>query len=209
MGYKVIFIDWYRTLSSSLFYVDNLHQNQGVGVCNYFRYKTFENNEEMIEKWIRGKISHKEIIAKFAKDDAEYKMALEMLKNSCYNMQFDRECFIPLIQKIRKRGVKVVIATDNMNVFTDWVVPSLNLREYFDDIISSNVSGYKKMDIVSEKLVFFDAFLKKNKMSYEDALMVDDSFQTIISCQKCGMHVHQVKSSNDVEYILRKLAGEN
>ena len=206
MAYKVIFIDWFRTLSSSLFFV--AEDEESIGVCSYFRRKTFQNNEEMIEKWLLGKVSKKDVIAAFAKDDEEYKMALKMLKKSCEDMKFDRACFIPLIQEIRKKGIKVVIATDNMDVFTDYVVPALNLDKYFDAIISSNMCGFKKMDIKSNRLIFFDNFLKNNNIKYNQALMIDDSFQTLISCQKCGLPVYPIKSPEDVEYILRRLAGK-
>ncbi len=204
MTYKVIFIDWFNTLSSSLFY-DNCGEDD---LCGYFRKHTFQDNEEMLEAWLVGKKSRVDVVSAFARNKSEQKKALSLLKKSCENMTFDRETYLPLIQKIRKKGVKVVIATDNMDVFTDYVVPALKLRNYFDEIISSNILGCQKMDIENGKLIFFDSFLKNNKISYSEALVIDDSFQTSISCQKCGLPVWPVKKAEDVEYILRKLAEE-
>lgn len=202
---KVVFIDWYKTLSSSMFYVDM--KNYDEELCKKYRTKTFVECEHLLEDWLRGKISTQDIISSFASGEEEFKQAFEILKNSCENMVFDSPRFPALIKKIRNKGCRVVIATDNMDVFTQFVVPSLSLSELFDGILSSNLNGCKKRDVVDGRLVFFEDYLQRNGLNYEDAVLIDDVETTVELCGQYGLHGICVKSPQDVEQILENIAG--
>lgn len=201
---KIVFIDWYKTLCSSIFFKSNEDEN----LCKKFRKRTFVDNVDLIEPWIEGKIGKETILQKIANNPDEYAKAEELLTKSCQLMQMDSQNFLPLIQKIRQKGVKVAIATDNMDIFTDYVVPALNLTNYFDEIISSSDIGCTKKDVKENKLLFFHDYLKKYNCHYEDAIMFDDIYETIELCKKHGMQGKCIKSPQDLEQALEKIAKE-
>lgn len=202
---KIVFIDWYKTLSSSMFFKN--HRDDDIKWCNEFRKRTFVDNVKLMEPWIEGKIGKETILQNITKNKEEYAKAEELLTRSCQLMEMDSQKFLPLIQRIRQKGIKVAIATDNMDIFIDYVVPSLGLNNYFDEIISSNLVGCTKKEVKENKMLFFHDYLKKYNCSYEDAIMFDDICETIELCKKYGMQGVCVKSPQDLEEALQKIAG--
>lgn len=200
---KIVFVDWYKTLSSSIFFSNIKNDEMFVKLM---RKRTFEDNVHLMDDWVRGKISKKDILEKISTTQQEYLEAEASLIKSCENMKFDSDDYLPLLQKIRQKGIKVVIATDNMDVFKEYVVPAMQLDKYFDAIISSAETGYVKKDVIGDKMLFFYDYLQKQNCAYHEAIMLDDITNTIELCKRFGMNGQVIEKPEDLLNKLREIA---
>lgn len=175
---KVIFIDWNKTLSFDLFWGhlrDTSHSNHHY--LKPIEKWLFIDNRNLINPWMRGDIILDEIAGRMGRDTGILpEVIVKELRHSCETMQFCIPDAERLIHNIQNKGILVVIATDNMDTFTRFTVPALNLESIFDDILNSHVIKHLK-DEVSPKdsIVFFDSFLEKHNLNYSDAVLLDDS----------------------------------
>jgi FMN phosphatase YigB (HAD superfamily) len=193
---KVIFFDWFKTLSSSLFFdVDSIDFN----VKKSLQQTLFYDNNHLLEPWMRGQITYREIIKKIssANVDLTESLIFQAFRDSCSNMKLDDNKSLHLISKIRESGRKVVIATDNMDVFRLFTIPSLSLDSLFDDILSSHELGYLKQDTENGKLFFFDNYLRENQFRTSEAILLDDCTSTIDLCRSYGLNGISIQSSYD------------
>jgi FMN phosphatase YigB (HAD superfamily) len=91
-------------------------------------------------------------------------------------MQLISENSLNLVTALRSKGIKVVIATDNMDTFHRWTVPSLRLDSYFDHILSSFELRALKADTDEQgRSLFFTSYLKSNAIDPGESLLLDDS----------------------------------
>jgi FMN phosphatase YigB (HAD superfamily) len=207
--YKVIFFDWHKTLSVCDFWTqlenpvhDRHHWHQNI--INFL----FVDNKPLIQQWMRGEVDeekiHQLISDKFGYD----KQALQQdLVTSCKAMTLLSNEILPLIDTIRAKGIKCVIATDNMDVFKKYVVPALKLNEHFDDILVSFDQKALKFDVSEDgnSIPFFHGYLQKNGFTYADALLIDDRIDTSGVYAKLGFDTFQVKNTKGLLEKLRKL----
>lgn len=194
---KVVFIDWHKTLCSCLFF--HHLQESDKELFDKLEHRLFEEMpiEQFIE-WMRGNLTKQDIVARLAGDDLSVSTVAEILKTSCEKMYLERKDFLKWIRKIRKKGKKVVIATDNVDTFDDYTVPALKLHRYFDDILCSFQLRMLKNDVDNGKMLFFDDFLRKNDIKYDEAILLDDSIETNELCKKYGMQSKLIRSPEDV-----------
>ncbi|MEK7499067.1 MAG: inorganic diphosphatase [Patescibacteria group bacterium] len=204
--YKVIFFDWHKTLSLCDFWVqlqdpahDRHHWHKNI--TNFL----FVENERLIQQWMRGEINEDEIVQIVSR---KFGYAVEVLRadlaESCRAMTLLSDKIFPLIDMLQSRGVKCVIATDNMDVFKKYVVPALKLDEHFDDVLVSFDQKALKFDVSEDgnSVPFFHEYLQKNGFTYLDALLVDDRLDTSGVYAKLGLDTFQVKN---IEGLLGKL----
>lgn len=204
--YKVIFFDWHKTLSVCNFWAqlqepahDRYHWHENI--TNFL----FVENKKLIQQWMRGGIDEEKIIQIVSEKFGYPKEVLrEDLAESCRAMTFVSDKILPLIDTIRTKEVKCVIATDNMDVFKKYVVPALMLNEHFDNILTSFEQKVLKFDVVDNEntIQFFDEYLKKNGFTYSDALLLDDQVDKSQMYARLGLDTFQVKS---VKILLEKL----
>lgn len=206
--YKVIFFDWHKTLSNSLFWEqlrDSNHKRHNWN-NNIYIY-LFRDNKHLISDWMRGEIDDKEIVNRLSLQfNYPSDVLLEELADSCRNMKFVSDEVIVLVKKLRKKGIRCVIATDNMDTFKKYTVPALELEKYFDDILVSVDNGLFKFDIKDTKIPFFDGYLKKHNLRYEDVVLIDDCIDTSGVYNKLKFDILQVFNSDDFVGKLRQLA---
>lgn len=205
---KVIFIDWYKTISFNNFW--NHFKNDGrVEIYNALVDSLYLDNKNLIKKWMRGNINADFILDKASNDTGLDRNFLnkELIK-SCEEMDICKDS-LQLIQDIRDKGKKCVLASDNMDVFEKYTIPALNLGEYFDDILLSNKIGYLKSDFIPKASPFFHSYLKNNHTDYNQSCLVDDSEANSIA-KNYGMNFFRVDNDKDgtktTDY-LRKFAG--
>ncbi len=163
---KVIFVDWYITLTSLMF-LNKLKLEQ-VDLFQKIKDKIFDKNISGWHlDWARGKLNQKDA-ACFVADDGyiSYEEVLKIFADCCSVQQVDTEEFWPVIDKIRAKGIKVVLATDNWDIFCQYTVPALKLDKHFDGILSSNEIGYLKRDTNNGNLLFFADYMQKNHLNY-------------------------------------------
>lgn len=208
--YKAIFFDWNGTLSTSLFWdqwKDSAHPRHKWYVP-LSRYLLGENMPIVME-WMRGKVTAEDI-ARLLGDRFGYsrETIFQDLKESCEAMRLVSDEVLPLVQKLRRSGMKCVIATDNMDTFTRFTVPALRLSEHFDGVLNSFDIGSLKFDTNGDSIPFFDEYTEKNDVKYKDAVLIDDCIDKSGVYKKLGFDILQISSPDDFVGRLRQLTFE-
>lgn len=206
---KVVFIDWSKTLSYGLFWEqlqDKKHPNSTYWLI--IRKWLFIDNRDLLDPWMRGKLSTKEVLDRMSQDTGLDRSLLEQeLKISCENMRFCIDNLPQIIARIQKLGIKVVIATDNMDTFSRYTVPAMSLKKIFDDIIDSCQIGYLKDDkLPSDQILFFDKYLSDHDWSYRDAILLDNSPDETGKYKRLGFERILIDGPDSLRSELEKIA---
>lgn len=200
---KVIFLDWYRTLSNSLFWPKSRDSD---GESYHFDDILFNNLGHLIGPWMRGQYSSEDICEKISEiTSVPSHEILEELKVSCQGMQLVDSNIPKLLTKLRNKGYLVFIATDNMDTFNRWTYPSLIKYDCFDGVINSYNQKSLKMDIENDRSIFFDFFFQTHKLTFSDCMLIDDSEDKDNRLQNLGLDYRQISSPFEVGAILEKL----
>lgn len=197
--YKTIFFDWHKTLSHCDFWVqlkDPLHDRHHwhENIINYL----FGENKELIQEWMRGKVDEGSILEKVSeKFSYPIKPLRDDLAESCRAMTFLSDEILPLIAQLRQRGIRCVVATDNMDVFRRYVVPALELDKHFDDVLVSFDQRHLKFDVPEsgEAPTFFRSYLEKYDLQYSEVLLIDDRVDTSGTFEKLGFDMFEVQDT--------------
>lgn len=197
-----IFFDWYHTLSNDTFW--GQFENTNLELYKEITNKVFNNPDISVKEWMRGSISTDSILKKISKDNKEFNFLKNELIYSAKNTKFANKDIIVLLNKLKKKGIKLVIATDNMDVFINYTVPSLNLYNYFDNIICSSDINCLKIDLFDNKPKFFEDYLSKNNINYKDCLFIDDQEKFTDFYKDYGMNTERIENTDDIENIIRK-----
>ena len=205
---KVIFIDWYLTLTSVTFL--NKLKVENHALFRQFINVIFENNPEGWQyAWARGKLSKEDAAQKISHAGImPYEKVLQTFADCCSHQTLDYPNTFEKIDKLRQTGIKVVLATDNWDVFTDYTVPSLQLNKHFDAVLSSNQIGYLKRDEQKQSIPFFAEYLEKNNIFAPESLLIDDNALNTEMCQKHKLQSIKVQSTKDTLNLLDTIIKE-
>jgi FMN phosphatase YigB (HAD superfamily) len=204
---KIIFLDWNKTLSYSLFWghlSDPKHLNNAIEkpIIDWL----FNKNRPIINQWMRGKYSAEDICKNIAQDTGlDYNLIFEELKYSCQTMEFCDPAIPDIISNLRSKGYKVVIATDNMDTFKKFTIPEMKLENMFDDFLISSEMGILKEDYINDKAAFFEPYMVRNNFEYENTVLFDDCADKMDICKKIGMRTVNITSPTQLVDELKKL----
>ncbi len=174
---KVVFIDWYGTLSVTKFW----HQLENPKHPHHLYWEIIEaemtdQKQQFLDPWMRGQINTEDVVRRIAKaTNLSYSILFDEFVKSAETLSVIPGA-LPLIHQIRSKGIHVAIATDNMDSFYRWTVPSLNLKLKFDSILNSAVSRVLKRDCSdSGQNIFFSRFMRERDVLAHECLLIDDS----------------------------------
>jgi phosphoglycolate phosphatase-like HAD superfamily hydrolase len=175
---KIVFFDWNKTLSHSRFWEQledarHPHYEDGKKIFKFL----FQDNRSMLNPWMRGELTTDKVLDAISLGTGVSKDILEKeLAESCRNMRFAFEELPEMIGELKKRGMRCVIATDNMDTFRKYTIPGMKLEELFDDFLVSCELGVLKFDKGenAESIPFFDSFLKERGLGYDQVVLLDD-----------------------------------
>ncbi len=197
MQYKVIFIDWDGTLSNSRFW-DRWRDTPQYDLIQNTLFLSKEGRL-VVNDWMLGFRSYVTVlqyvsgVTGIAYDD----LATE-LQYSAENMKFIDDKAIAMIQKLREKGAKVLLATDNMDTFRIWTVPALKLESLFDGILVSDTRGAMKSHLNPDgSSAFFHHYLSQNGLKPEETVLIDDNLSTKI-VEQFGMNFLHVNEGADL-----------
>jgi len=205
---RTIFIDWNKTLSTSVFWEQLKDQNNPNN--HYFnKLEDFllKKNSHLINDWMLGKYNSEEICQKISEAmGLNYETVFNELVISASNMVFVDFRVPEVLKKIRKKGMKLVVATDNMDTFRRFTIPGMKLYDLFDDFLISNELECFKYNISDEKIPFFENFMKIHELTYNEVMLVDDSVEKSGYFSKIGFKIEHIKGKEDLlnclnEYI--------
>jgi len=177
--YKVVFLDWNGTLSTSKFWghLEKSSKEKDKKLFELIDKTLFGELRHLIKPWMRGETTSENVVKEVSeKSGIEYKIVFNEFVRGCEQMEYVTENCLKKIELIKNNGTKVVIATDNMDSFIRWTVPAMKLDKIFDDILDSFSLKTLKNDFEkSGKSIFFDEFVKNNKIDKGESIIIDDS----------------------------------
>ena len=171
---RAIFLDWDGTLSKGRFW----QQYQAERPTLYADIQTaLFQDKARIHDWMRGKYLSEDIVTMLAPQlEISTTELLNDLATSCRALTLLHPHLPSQISTLRQQGLLVAIATDNMDTFHRWTVPSLQLDSLVDGVLSSAQLGLLKNDVSANgSLPFFTGFLAANQLVPAECLIIDDS----------------------------------
>jgi FMN phosphatase YigB (HAD superfamily) len=203
MNPKAIFLDWNKTLSNSRFWEqlenpEHKYNSYHQKIIN----SLFVENKDLINPWMQGKSTAEEMCKMISEQTGiEEKIIFNELVESARNMQFVSIEIPKLIKKIKSKGIKVIIATDNMDTF-QFTIEKMKLRDLFDDILNSFDLKAQKGDFENSKSLFFETFLKENNLEYSETILLDDSVSNSDPLNNLGMRTIRILNG---EHLIEEL----
>jgi hypothetical protein len=203
MNVRVVFVDWYKTLSTSVFW----QQRPGcrLPAADLDRAESYVfSNAELVRQWMLGAVAAEDVCTSAA---GSLGLAagdlLADLEHTCRRMEFDDPTSVDALRAIREQGIKVVLATDNMDTFPRWTVPALHLGGIFDAILDSASLGVLKGELVDGQSPFFGPWLSDQAIVPAEAVLVDDS--PTASAAAIGMEIRPVNHPGELASVLTQL----
>lgn len=203
---KVIFIDWDGTLSNSRFW-----ERWDLNSVDQPKYRTIQQllfgaDKSIIQDWMRGWQSVDMVLRHISNTTSlSYKDLYDELRYSCEHMQFINDDITNIVQQIRRKDIKVVIATDNMDVFRQWTIPALHLDKLFDGVIISDSQAAFKNELSSDgRSSFFDFYFKQQAIPPNETVLIDNSLDCSV-VEEIGMNFLHVTQEMPVDKHLATL----
>ena len=200
----VVFVDWYKTLSTSSFWEyrpgSRLPPAELAEVSRYVF-----GQHQLVRDWMLGAMAAEDVCALagayigLRTDDV-----VADLEHSCRRMELCDPSVIDTLRSISGRGIKVVVATDNMDTFRRWTFPALHLDTVFDDALTSDGCGALKADLVDGQSPFFAPWLAEYGIAPSDAILLDDC--RVPAAEEIGMAVQLVEDPRRLVGILAQFA---
>ena len=203
--HKVIFFDWNKTLSNSRFWeqLDNPSHRLYKKFAE-IESVMFDKSHNLVIPWMLGKLSSKDV-CNFIGDKIgiESELLHYELEKSCREMQFVNDEVITLLKKIKGNGYKLIIATDNMDTFSNFTYPEIKKYNVFDGYLNSFDIKSFKYDCVDNSLPFFDHYLQKNGLTYKDVVLIDDSIDKKGNYLRLGFKIININGDFSLNEALR------
>lgn len=207
--YKTIFLDWNGTISSSKFWGHLEKSNKKEDKLKFKKIEDslFGNHRDMLKPWMTGEIKSEDIISVIAKDTKiNFKTLYNDFMYSCIKMEFCSNDLLKLVSNFRKNGVKVVIATDNMDSFSRWTYPSLGLYNYFDGFLNSHdIKAMKGHSDEKGRSLFFREYLESAGLKPGESALIDDSEDKDNIISSFGVNYIKIEPNVGLKPALLKL----
>jgi FMN phosphatase YigB (HAD superfamily) len=203
MNVRVVFVDWHKTLSTSLFWQHR--RGCRLSAADSARVRSFVfSRGELVQQWMRGATATEDVCTLVARGlGLGVQDLLADLEHSCRRFEFDDSASVEALQTIRDRGIKVVLATDNMDAFSRWTVPALDLTSIFDAILNSASFGVLKDDRVGGQSPFFGPWLTHQRIAPSEAVLIDDSPSA--SAAAIGLQIRLIENPGKLASVLAQL----
>jgi FMN phosphatase YigB (HAD superfamily) len=201
MKYKLIISDFDGVICSD-FYYSNL-SSTAPEVFDFINRKLFKENPVMIDDWMRGLLSYKDINKWLKKEDPSIKIDLDkILLEGITQMRLD-ENYLSELSRLRKIGIKVILATNNMDIFSLKMIPEKKLDKYFDGIFCSSDHGLLKHE--QNAKFYRDILALYDIDDHRDALLIDDSVKATQAFSKIGGDFYLYKELRDFKKFISAL----
>jgi FMN phosphatase YigB (HAD superfamily) len=188
---KVVFLDWYGTLCQSHFFEHWADSNHPYG-CSYQAIQEWFRDpasSEFQRAWMVGEKLLGDWIALVSQitglDGATVEAELiESMRGWCL---IDPGT-LDLVGALQSKGVRVVIASDNMDGFETLALPQMGLSNAFDGVLNSAVLGCQKGDPDEfGRSRFFVPFLEAGGIGPGESVLIDDSEDVASVLEQTGI----------------------
>jgi FMN phosphatase YigB (HAD superfamily) len=199
----VVFVDWHKTLSTSLFWEHRpgcrLPPEQLAEVSRHVF-----SQHQLVRAWMLGAVAAEDI-SELAGHALELRTedVLGDLEHSCRRMELCDRSVLDMLRSVRRGGIKVVLATDNMDAFRRWTLPALHLGTVFDAVLTSDVCGALKADMVDGHSPFFTPWLADHGIAPSQAILLDDC--RVLAAEAIGIAARLVEDPGKLKSMLAQL----
>lgn len=207
---KAVFIDWNGTLSPTNFW-SHLEKSEKLIERNMFKSwadTMFIKHKDRIVPWMKGSYTSEELISLVAQEtDTKFEDVFREFVAGCERMEYSSPNIPDLITILRNKSVIVSVATNNMDSFTRWTVPSMKLDTLFDEILNSFYIKAMKHDLDKDgNPLFFDSFFKKYNIDPANCIFIDDGEDKMGVIGSLGMDYRRINTStNTLESQLQSI----
>lgn len=200
---KTIFLDWNGTICNNVFW-EQLNNSTTKEIFDKITKCLFIKHNHLINSWMKNILSMNDIIDIVSRETNIDKYFLkEQLIISSLGMNYVDLNIPNIIKLIQIKGIKVVLASDNMDVFK-YTITNLKMDLLFDDLLLSNEIGFLKSDLNDSKSLFFENYINKNNLKYNECILIDDSKELTNLCKQIGMNNIQIDNCVNIINELRK-----
>lgn len=179
---SVIFVDWHGVLSDRLFW-SSIDSHPSLNSTS-FRDRLRELfASDVPDSWMRGELDTESVLKGHllrGSDERLVDILHEKVIDECRGFAMRRRLVKLLLQA--RRHSMVVLATDNMDCFTEAIDSRKDVRRVFDDYISSNDVGALK----AEPERFFSPWLQTFGVTADRAILIDDNEENCNAFRSLG-----------------------
>ncbi len=191
--FKTIFWDFDGVWSKDVFYKSfmTIHPH----IWDFIQTKVWgPEGEGRVEKWMRGDLTMDDINRHIsAGTGMDFDVLTQTFLEDVARMQIETR-HIPIIRNLKKRGIKVGMITNNMDVFNTITLPKLKLDELFNGVFNSFT--YKKLKAEG---LFDIAMQSLGNIDYNLALLIDDSPRARVAFELKGGHTYAYSTFEDFQ----------
>lgn len=164
----------------------------------------FGKDNALVVEWMLGKKTAEEVNVILAqKLNVSFSDLWKLFVHDCETMKVSTGT-LNVINSLRA-NYTVILITTNMDSFTRFTVPALDLANYFDEIINSADKSLLKSDAGGH--IFLNAIEKHGK-DITQSILIDDSQKTQDVFTSLGGKVLPITKDYSVNYYLELLRRE-
>jgi FMN phosphatase YigB (HAD superfamily) len=183
---KVIFVDWDGVLSRMRYWdaFSAPKWDLTVPVLRRALDQMFAQ-DEVIGDWMTGKLGTSDVIRDHLPHPTPPPLVDDMHRfvvEQCEEAPIDDRWLLAALRSLRS-DYQVVLATDNMDCFTEGIRERLDLSGVFDDYISSSDVGALKADAPD---VFFGEWLRGREVEVQNCILIDDRRSNCEAFERIG-----------------------
>tara|TARA_B100001939_G_scaffold293825_1_gene266601 strand:+ start:99 stop:698 length:600 start_codon:yes stop_codon:yes gene_type:complete len=195
-GQKILFIDFDGTITK-----DQYWRSLSLEIHNKLQALLFSGERQMVHDWMRGKYSAEEV-NRYVSDQLsiDYQNLWDLFVKDCKTIVVP-DAILNQIQSLREKYL-VVLITGNMDSFSRFTVPALNLDQYFEYIVNSFDEKKHKTDNNGEQFV---EWADRLDASLSESILIDDQEKVCNIFSQLGGQARQTKSLIDTQCILNNL----
>lgn len=192
----ILFIDFDGTLCFDRFW-RNLKPEELKKVQHFL----FTSNKEILRKWMLGEFTSEEVNLLVSESlSLDYTYLLDTFIKDCETMDVSKTT-LKRVHSLRDTYTTILI-TDNMDCFSRFTVPSLNLQNYFDEIINSSDRRLSKNE--NDGQLFIDVTREHNS-DLKKSMLLDNSLDTCTIFENLGGKSLFVTPEKPLSYWLETL----
>lgn len=194
---KTIFLDWNGTICNNVFW-QQLDNNSTKEIFEKIKKCLFIDNGNLIDPWMKNQLSMNDIVDTIYNETKINKQFLkEQLIFSSENMNFVNPEIPNIIKSIQEKDIKVILASDNMDVFR-YTISKLKLDLLFDDLLLSNEIGFLKTEWTGNASLFFKNYIKRKNLNLSECILIDDAKNLIDMCHDIGMQNLKIDNCHEI-----------
>lgn len=191
---KTLFVDFDGTICHDRFW-RSLPNNENTLIQDFL----FTGKNSIIVDWMRGAYTSEEINKLVANETGlDYEYLWNTFTEDCKTMRVSLEV-LDFINQLRSK-FHVVLITGNMDCFSRFTSPSLQLNKYFDVIVNSSDEKQLKTDEDGA------SFLKYVRGEIGDAILIEDSEKSCQTFKNIGGKPYQIKQPSDIFTYLKSVS---